>query len=424
MRSTVVLPAGKQQGQVAARSAAAAAQRSSIAPPSDGPRIRPDRFGELEAYRGVAALLIVVFHAYQYSREALGRPRYVYEGTPWHHVFNNLDGGVAWFFVLSGFLVFLPFARAAVEQRSALSIGSYLSRRAFRILPPYYLAIVLVWTWRYTGSPGERTDLIEHLTFTHIFDVRHIFWTIGPAWSLAVEVIFYLFLAGFGPLACWLCGRWGTPPARAAALAGGITVLLVASVAYKWWAATVARVSTQDWPVYFGPMAKLDTFALGMLLAVAAAVLGNRLLLAGPASAALRLLGILMLVACFILRSPGSLIDVYFDTLSGLAFALVLASTILGPRGSAWERALARPAPRFLGLISYSIYLWHEPLMEELGKRNLLIHQAPTAFPANALLLLLLSVAVATVSYWLVERPSRHLSNLFTKAGRLVRRFR
>src|SRR5687768_15538239 len=71
------------------------------------------RFAELEAYRGIAALLIVVYHVYQYARA--GNPvRFPYEGHPIHVALRNLEAPVAWFFVLSGFLIFLRFARVIV----------------------------------------------------------------------------------------------------------------------------------------------------------------------------------------------------------------------------------------------------------------------------------------------------------------------
>ena len=63
---------------------------------------RAVRFEGLEAYRGIAALLLVVFHAYQYTREGTGR--YAYEGTPLGALFGSLQLS-GWFFVLSGFLI-------------------------------------------------------------------------------------------------------------------------------------------------------------------------------------------------------------------------------------------------------------------------------------------------------------------------------
>lgn len=141
----------------------------------------------LDGYRAIVALLLVVYHAYQFTREGLGLETYAYEGTALNLVLRSLQlSGV--FFVLSGFLIFLPFARAAVEQRGERSLKNFFIRRAMQILPQYYLAIILVWTWRYAGLPGQWNDLFLHLSFTHIFSREYIFWTIGPSWAVAVEV--------------------------------------------------------------------------------------------------------------------------------------------------------------------------------------------------------------------------------------------
>ena len=378
------------------------------------------RFAELEAYRGIAAVLVIVFHAYQYSREALGLKKYVYQGTPLHLFFGNLDAPVAWFFTLSGFLLFLPFARAVVEQRPPQPARQFLWRRAIRVVPVYYLAIILVWTWRYDGSPDQPLNLLEHLTFTQIFDPTHIFWIIGPAWSLSVEVLFYLFLAIAGPLAYRAVEPLVTPKTRIALLAGGVAILGLASVAYKWWAFAVAHIPQTNYPVYFGPVAKLDTFALGMLLAVVVAATRGRPVIRGWVPIALRLAAATLIVVDFALRNPGApdLENAFFHTLASVAFVLLLASTTLAPRGSHWERLLANPALRFLGLVSYSAYLWHEPLMEELGKRNILINQAPGAFPLNALILVALSIAVAAVSYWAIETQATRLLRYYSTKAR------
>lgn len=101
----------------------------------------------------------------------------------------------------------------------------------------------------------------------------------------------------------------------------------------------------------------------------------------------------------------------------------MLASTVLGPRNSLWERILAHPALQFLGLISYSVYIWHEPLMLELSKYDILISVVSSAFLLNALILAAISIAVATLCYVLVEHLATYLRYLFTKEGRLVQRY-
>ena len=402
------------------------ARRAVAQPPGDAgnpaPGTPPGRFTELEAYRGVAALLVVVFHAYQFSREGTGTPDEVYAGSPLHLLFHNLEAPVAWFFVLSGFLLFLPFARAAVEQDGRPSSRGFLVRRAIRVLPAYYLAFLPVWAWRFSGGWEQWRDLAEHLTFTQVFDRVHIFWTIGPAWSLAVEVQFYLLLAVVGPLAYVACARLATRRARIAALLGGTGALVLGSLAYKWWAGMVAQVPREDFPVYFGPLAKLDTFALGMLLAILVGTARERRA-GGAVAIGLRLGGLGLLAATFVLRGDHATVDLFFHTLAGIAFLLVLASTTLGSGHTAWARCLAHPALQALGAISYSVYLWHEPLLIELGKRDLLIRMNPGAFPLNALVLILLTIAVATISYRCVERPLGDLRLLFTRDGRLEERY-
>ncbi|HMA35221.1 MAG TPA: acyltransferase [Chloroflexia bacterium] len=378
------------------------------------------RFEELEAYRGVAALGIVLFHAYQHSRVGA---TYVYEGTPAHLLLRNLEAGVAWFFALSGFLIFLPFARAAVEQRRPQSARGFLVRRVIRIIPLYYLAILVVWVLRYTGGPEQWYDLLLHLSFTQVFDQVHIFWTIGPAWSLAVEMLFYLLITLAGPWFYGVCGRIVTPGGRLAWLTAACLALVGGSLVYKGLAFYVLQIPEDNWPVYFSLPAKLDTFALGMLLAVAVVASRGRPQFAAPVPALLRIIGALLLAVTFGLREISPPVWLYFHTLAGVGATLFLASTVLGPRGSPWERMLSWPALQFLGVVSYSLYIWHEPILIALADSNLLIFENPVTFPFVTLVLLGAVLAVAYASYWALEYPALLLRFLFTREGRLADRY-
>lgn len=419
----------RQQVNRKAPVASVPGQKSAVTSPSEGRESKPARFEELEAYRGVAALLIVIFHAYQFSREATHVQQYVYEGTPLHLFFSNLDAGVAWFFVLSGFLIFLPFARASAGQGRPQSAPGFLIRRAIRIVPLYYMAILTVWALRYQGGLDYWIDLLEHLTFTQVFDTEHIFYTIGPAWSLSVEVLFYIFVAGFGPLIYLACNRLATLKAQVALLTVMILLITAISLGYKWWAfyvwnIPVAPLQKEGFSIYFGLLAKMDTFAIGMLLAVAVVASNGRAYFGRLLAWLLRIIGGAVLVWAFIMRTSSPPVELYIHTLSGAAFVLILASTVLGPRSKTTrQRVLTHPALQFLGLISYSVYIWHEPLMLELRNHTALISDAPSAFPWNALVLAVGSIAVATLSYCIIERPMTNLRHLFTKEGRLVQRY-
>jgi peptidoglycan/LPS O-acetylase OafA/YrhL len=383
-------------------------------------RAEPERYESLEAFRGIAALMIVVFHAYQHSRTAIA---YVYEGTPLHFLLRNFDSGVAVFLALSGFLIFLPFAYAYIGDRSYQSARGFLVRRAIRILPLYYVAITVVWSLRYSGGAQQWLDLLEHLTFTQILDNQHIFWTIGPAWSLAVELLFYLSVALTAPLLIRLFERLLTRRRRTTLLFGLVGGLFFISLAFKGWAFYIAHIPSDNYAVYYSFLAKADLFVLGMLLAICVAVAKDRLRLTSWQAAGMRLAGLGLFLTVFYLREHSVFVDLYFHTLCGLATTLWLASTVLEVRDSFWKRTLAHPVFKFLGLISYSVYIWHEPILIELARLKLLVFDTRPAFLLSTLALLAIVILAGTASYYAIEYPTQLLRHLFTREGRLVERY-
>jgi peptidoglycan/LPS O-acetylase OafA/YrhL len=379
------------------------------------------RFDELEAYRGLAALCIIVFHTYQYSRQGQNLSTYVYEGTAFHSLFSGLHmSGV--FFTLSGFLLFLPFVRAALSQEGQRSVRSFLIRRFVRILPLYYLALFTVWSWRFVDYPGQVTDLLLHMTFTHPFHPTYVFWTIGPTWSLAVEVHFYLFLAGFGPLLYWLCSKVARPQQRQMIILTFLGLFFVGSIAFKWWVLQNPQIATINY-LYSLP-AKFDVFALGMFLAFIVSLRGEQPLFGKNIARCLQLGGLTLLLVTISTSSLHPVAHLFHATAIGLGTILLMSSTTLGPRGSRLERALQLPALSFIGTISYGIFMLHEPLMIELGRHSLLISSMPEAFPTNALTLICISLLAATLSYYLIEQPFNELRHLFDRHGRFIERYR
>jgi peptidoglycan/LPS O-acetylase OafA/YrhL len=93
---------------------------------------------------------------------------------------------------------------------------------------------------------------------------------------------------------------------------------------------------------------------------------------------------------------------------------MVLTATVAplakeGGRAAFLSWVLGSPVLVYVGLISYSIYMWHEPILLGLGNRGFLIDKDPQFFPQNALVLVAVSIVVATVSYSVIERPATRL---------------
>lgn len=375
---------------------------------------RTPRFVGLEGYRGLASLGIVVYHVSQHV-EANASGSLGSRGDVGYALLHGLDGMVSLFFVLSAFLLTLPFVSTALNHGDAPSARSFLSRRASRILPLYIVAILLVWSARNINLLGTLTDLVEHLTFTQVYDNRYIFYTIGPAWSLAIEVQFYLVLAVLGTLGVrlargrsrqWIIGTTAT----------FLTLVAVSSFAWKIVAWSVLDVAGDDWKVWFGFPAKADEFALGALLALLVAV--RRPAIARWQATVLSLAGLAIVAGALVTRPNGSAEHVAFHTISAIGFTLIIAASVTC--STFGMNKVLRWAPvALIGTVSYSLYMWHEPLMIVLDNRGLLPGGGGfLAFAWGLGVVLPLAVAVAWVSYQAIERPGMGLRGLVDRYGR------
>ncbi|PUA83000.1 acyltransferase family protein [Nocardioides currus] len=359
--------------------------------PTDG---TDRRMFPLNALRAVAALSVVVFHAYQYSRSGPD-VRWPWEGLP-HQLMIGTEMFVEMFFVLSGLVLWLPVARAIATDQETRSGRAMLLRRTARLLPLYWTVVLVVWALSNPSLPGHWQDLLLHLTFTHVYSDQYIFWTDGPAWTLAVEFHFYLLVALSFPVFRWARSRWPGSRTRLACLLGLPVLLLTVGLVYNLTTIHLTSPDPTNWSVWFSPMSRASSFAVGMLLAVVSAY-GVRL-----ATVPRRLVataGVVTLLALVLLRPETGAVGHWWPTLYAAAMCVALASIVLhdGP----WARGLSEPTLVWIGGLGYGIYLVHEPVMRVASAWGLL----PEAQPGSVFLVTAVVVAVpAVVLAWLSSR--------------------
>jgi len=361
------------------------------------PSERGRRAAGLDGLRGLAALSVVCFHVWLYR---FPDPTHVRRRGVLDYVLSDFRHGLLLFFVLSGYLLYRGFARAALRGDGFVDVRQYLRRRVARVVPAYYLAMLgtFVLLWGAGGTPGVRLpvhqgDLVLFLFFAQNYS-SHTVLTFNPVtWTLCLEVLFYAFLPVFGIAAY----RWSRGLARRQALA----LLALLGLGLAWNAGVFllggSLVAAKALPAY------LPYFALGMLVALWVESGGARL--NGPATLVLALCGLLGVAGNALWHSSGGasaapLVGATLqDLLAGIGFAALVGAVVAG-RGVAASWTRFRPLAA-LGLISYGVYLWHLPLMLFGARLDLLPH----AFVPRLLVVLLPALAAGTASWLLVERP-------------------
>ncbi len=188
------------------------------------------RFAFLDGLRGLAAFYVLLHHAaLEVPATGLSAPAGLVRGLLRHGHF-----AVAIFIVLSGYCLMLPVARDP-DHRLRGGIVGYLGRRARRIMPPYYAALIACWLLIALVPGLDRLDharwdralpamtpgvVVSHLLLVHNLDDRWIFKVDPPMWSVATEWQIYLLFPGL--LALWR--RHGLATSVATAFAFGFAL--------------------------------------------------------------------------------------------------------------------------------------------------------------------------------------------------------
>jgi len=372
-------------------------------PPGGDARER--RFPMLDSLRGVAVLAVLLLHTGWASGANVS--------AAYGKVTSHLRVGVTLFFLLSGFLLYRPHALALARLASPPDLRVYAVRRFLRIVPAYWVALTLLAVW--PGLLGVFTR--DAWVFYGLAQSYRSDWVltggIPPAWSLSVEVTFYALLP---LLAALLHGAGSGLEAR------GRVVLQLSAFALLGLASFVLRIIS--YTHYIDLQTTIFThflwFAIGMGLAVESVRLEqsgqptrvSRWVERHPGACWL-LAAVIYAVPCTVPGFPRSWQPGYtrlsFSAehviFACVAFLLMLPA-VFGERvGGLPHRVLASRVLRWVGLISYSLFLWHGTLLKEFAKRGADRLVPGWPFLSLALVAFPPILAVSWLSFALIERP-------------------
>jgi peptidoglycan/LPS O-acetylase OafA/YrhL len=378
----------------------------------------------IEGLRAIAASSILVYHVWLYGSPS---GKVVDAGYLSRFALPHLPTGVTLFFALSGYLLYRPIAASLLATGRIPSVKNYLRNRALRILPAYWVilaavAVVLpaalvrqspseLLLGRLVGHPDS---LVNNALLIQNYVPTSLDTGIGPAWSLAIEVVFYLSLPVLAVLAGVFVRRAGSLRGKSLALLVPPTALLLLGTAGR--AASVWLLPAGDYPgnaiLVRSFLSQADLFAPGMALAVLHVLVrqGHVRLPRhwAPTVWVILALDVAVTVA---LTDRGKLwkwglLNPYLR-LTALACVLLVALVVLPT--SAKSRPLVRlleSRPLVLcGLASYSLFLWHEPIIRLLAERGLTL-SGRGGLAVNLCLAALVCGTLAAATYRYVERPA------------------
>lgn len=389
---------------------ARAAAAPNLMPPPGNPR-----FPLLDAMRAIAALCVFAGHTVTGTYSLAAHPTRFVVAT------QVADEGVAIFFLISGFLLYRPFLTA--RRGRPFSLTGYARRRVLRIVPAYWAALsIFLLLGVVSGVNGGNWWIFYG--FGQIYQFHTVGSGIGVAWTLCIEVTFYAALPGFA----WLAARlWRGSLAGDFAL---LVVLALASLAYRAHFSSIfdlAKVSTLAGTFLW--------FALGMALALVS--VGGRWVSRFSELAARRrhwptlswaVAAVLFVALHELVHASGALgftfVAVATHALYGLvAFFLLLPAAFADTAGGLVRRSLSSRPLAWIGLVSYSFYLYHTIVIAQLN-RFVSDHGIGVRYVIVTVGGLVISLLCAAASFYLLERPLMRLGRRRSRSERRSGRLR
>jgi len=373
-----------------------------LAPPPAPARAPIGHLREVDALRGIAILLVFLYHC-----DTVVRPGARGAGPLFAFVRAG-HTGVSLFFVLSGFLLSMPFI-AEAEGGRHVRRREYALRRAMRILPMYYLALLVALWW--SRAIVQWASSWPFLVFLNPLAGPYALWPFSIGWwSLATEVQFYVLLPLLPLLAC-------TAPRAALALGTYVVV-------YGLFMIGILNAPNLELTVYLhhNVFGRAPLFLSGIgaawLWRRKGAALRSRLATTGwmarGGADALLLLAfaglsvILQWVSWVGFWQAENRPNHVWHVAEGILWATVLLLLLAAPLRS--KRLIVNPIVGWIGLVSYSLFLIHVPAV------TITLHALRARYPGHFTTwnfetlaacgtLLVACLLLATLTYWAVERP-------------------
>jgi peptidoglycan/LPS O-acetylase OafA/YrhL len=399
--------------------------------PSTGARI----IG-LDGARGLSAVGVAVMHvAGNFSPHTAATTKITLVGM-----------SLIFFYVLSGFLLFLPYVRKLTEDPSAATIPStrnFAIHRFARIVPGY-LAIFLLCNYAFqvvyvenpalqpigtdqgTGMITDPWQLLANLTLVQTYIPKYALTGLNPSWSLTLEFAFYASLPLLGYLLFALRKRTSMRPMRLALLAP--VILIVIGFVGKFLAPLVVQHFgiTDPELAQWGPnwvavymrsfFANADNFAFGMLAAMLMVAMEQRSI-GERLSGRVRLysaLGIVVtVVGSLLLIAAGNLFGLIGLAIASALVILVIVAPLARGQRSGIGEALELAPFRYVGKVSLSLYLLHFPVMLMLYRVGWLAGDSMAGMAINIVEVLAVTMVVSTVTYYAVEQPAMNIARRY-----------
>lgn len=376
------LPLGPNLGDLRTNSVHRSIERFDVA--IEPTWLRQGKIPALDFLRAVAVLLVLTNHAFQTA----GAPDWL----PLKLFAYHASFGVDIFFVISGFLITTLLLRE-LDADGSVNLKRFYLRRSLRILPAYLCLLVVIAIAQATGYfQLEVRDWWGALTYTSNFLFRPS-WELVHCWSLSVEEHFYLiwpFVLSIGGAKvglrlclnciaiCWVVR---------CSIAFGLLKVLFPSSPF-WENQAQCELLAQTWT-----LTRLDTIAMGCLLALLSRLSSGRAFLdrAANAETVPRYLALLAISLVLTLSSTYQLCIAY--SLNAVCIALIVWGAVRAR--NSMRAVLENRLFSVIGVGSYSIYLWQQLFLHP--NHAGWAHQ----FPQN----ILLALCAAAASFWLIERP-------------------